>query len=43
VDGIIKIAVFNAELRKLPADGVEFFVGHWVRAGHRSDSTGSLR
>ena len=43
VDGIIKVAVFNAELRKLLADGIELFVIHWVRVAQRSDISQSLR
>jgi hypothetical protein len=43
VDGIIEVAVFNAELRKLHADGIEFFVIHWVRVAHSCDSSQGLR
>jgi len=43
VDGIIQVAVFNAELRKLPANGIEWFVIHWVRVAHRCDINESVR
>jgi hypothetical protein len=35
--------VFNAELRKLYADGTEFFVIHGVWVAHSYDGNQSLR